>query len=202
MATIPSSPTRRQVTKGAAWAAPAIMAAVAAPAASASTLPSCPTCFSTGSVGAFTSQAIVVGGKGTLAFTSAFNINAMGCDLSLFAPTYTILTTSATLTMSNGQTYTQTINLGAGQGTLGAISAVWENLIFTGISFPNGGSILSGYSVVPKSICISFVFILEGLPFLLKVECPQTLCWNINSTATGVVVGGLGTLNFTGAFSA
>lgn len=201
MANFPSAPSRRAVTKSAAWAAPVILAAVAAPAASASPVPVCPTCFRAGPVGAYTSQALVVGNRGTIAFGSIFNIDSTLCDLSLFSPTYSILTTSATLTMSDGRTYTQTLNLGAGQGSFGAVSGVGEALVFSNVLIPDGGSIFSPAVVRPVKICISFIFILEGLPFLIKIECPQTLCWSMNSLATGIVVGGLGTVNYSGTFS-
>ena len=196
-----TGPSRRSVAKGVAWTTPVILAAVAAPAAAASPTPTCPNCFKAGSVGAFTSQVMVSGNRGTLAFMSVFNIDASACNLSLFQPTYSILTTGATLTMSDGKTYTQTSGLGAGPGTLGQFSGVSENLMFSGISLPNGGSIISGYPVVPTKLCVNFVFILQGFPSLIQIQCPQTLCWKISSTATGAVLFGAGTLNYSGFLS-
>jgi hypothetical protein len=201
MTTTPVGPSRRAVTKSAAWATPLIMAAVAAPTASASPVPACPNCFKPGSIGVTTMQSLVVGNRGPLAFTTFVNIDATGCDLSLFSPTYTVLATSATLTMTNGTTYTQAVGLGAGQGTFGQVSAINLSFLFNNIFFPNGAAFLGSYPVMPKKLCVNFTFILEGLPYLVKIECPQTLCWNINTVATGGVLFGAGTLNFTGTFS-
>ncbi|GAA3271066.1 hypothetical protein [Paenarthrobacter aurescens] len=201
--------SRRKVAKGAAWSLPVIAAAVAAPAASASVLPpACPGCFEPGAIPLpFTSQVIVSNKSGTLAIVSALNVDSSGCDVSLFQPAYTAIMTSATLTMSDGTTYNSTAGLGTGVGTFGSISAFNMNAIFTGINFPVGGSIVSGYPVTPTKLCVNFTMVLVGLPNLLQFQCPVTLCWDIRTTATGIVApipllnSGAGTLNFTGFLS-
>lgn len=195
--------SRRKVTKGAAWSLPVIAAAIAAPSASASEIPpTCPACFQSGLISLpFTSQVVVVGNRGTLAITSALNVDSSGCDVSLFQPAYTAIMTKATLTMSNGSTYNSTAGLGTGVGTFGSISAFNMNAIFSNIVLPNGGSVINGYPVVPTKLCVDFTMVLVGLPSLIQIQCPATLCWDIRSTATGAVIFGAGTLNFTGLLS-
>ncbi len=202
--------SRRKVAKGVAWSLPVVAAAVAAPAASASSVtpPACPGCFEPGVIPLpFTSQVIVSNKSGTLAIVSALNVDSSGCDVSLFQPVYTAIMTSATLTMSDGTTYNSTAGLGTGVGTFGSISAFNMNAIFTGLNFPVGGSIVSGYPVVPAKLCVKFTMVLVGLPSLIQVQCPVTLCWDIRTTATGIVApvpflnSGAGTLNFTGLMS-
>ncbi|MEE2523987.1 hypothetical protein V1639_04255 [Pseudarthrobacter sp. J75] len=195
--------SRRRVTQGAAWSLPVIAAAIAAPSATASVIPpTCPDCFAPGAIPLpFTSQVVVAGNTGTLAIVSTVNVNSSGCDVSLFQPAYTAVMTGATLTMSNGSTYNSSLGLGTGVGSFGSISAFNMNAVFSGINFPNGGSVISGYPVRPTRLCVNFNMILVGLPSLIEIQCPVTLCWNITSTATGVVAFGAGTLNFTGTFS-
>ena len=201
--------TRRKVAKGAAWSLPAIAAAVAAPAAAASVLPpACPGCFEPGAIPLpFTSQVLVSNKSGTLAIVSALNVDSSGCDVSLFQPAYSAIMTSAILTMSNGSTYNSTAGLGTGVGTFGSISAFNMNAIFSGINFPVGGSLVSGYPVVPTKLCVNFTMVLVGLPSLIQLQCPVKLCWDIRTTATGIVAPvpfvntGAGTLNFTGLMS-
>lgn len=199
----PRQISRRKVSKGVAWSVPVIAAAIAAPSAAASvTPPVCPACFEPGVIpGGFTSQSVVLGGRGTLAITTALNVDSSGCDVSLFQPVYTAIMTKATLTMSNGATYASTAGLGSGVGTFGSISAFNMNALFTNIAFPNGGSLIANYPVVPKKICVDFTMVLIGLPSLIEIQCPATLCWDITSTATGVVAFGAGTLNFSGLLS-
>lgn len=201
--------SRRKVTQGAAWSLPVIAAAIAAPSASASVQPPvCPACFEPGLIPLpFTSQVVVADNTGTMAIVSTLNVDSSGCDVSLFQPAYTTIATAARLTMSDGTTYTSTVGLGTGVGTFGSISAFNMNAVFSGMNFPNGGSVLAGYPVVPTQFCVDFTMILVGLPSLLEIQCPVTLCWDVASTATGIVAdvplvgAGIGTLNFTGAMT-
>ncbi|KNX36191.1 hypothetical protein VV01_01960 [Luteipulveratus halotolerans] len=133
-------------------------------------------------------------------FVVTANVNASSCDLSLFKPAYTAIMTSATLTMSDGSTYKSNLGLGTGVGTLGSISAFafagnFSNVTlskFTGFpqTYPSGG-------IRPTKFCIDFNFIFIGLPSLIEITCPQTLCWNISSTAVGKGVAGIGAVTFT-----
>ncbi|MEE2567947.1 hypothetical protein V1638_00840 [Pseudarthrobacter sp. J64] len=203
--------SRRRVTQGAAWSLPVIAAAIAAPSATASVIPpTCPACFTAGAIPLpFTSQVLVAGNTGTLAIVSTVNVNSTGCDVSLFQPAYTAVMTGATLTMLNtsnnvSTTYNSTVGLGTGVGSFGSISAFSMNAVFNNINFPSGGSV-NNYPVRPTRLCVNFNMILVGLPSLIQIQCPVTLCWNIASTATGVVspafLGGAGTVNYTGTFS-
>ncbi|MFJ3958966.1 hypothetical protein [Arthrobacter sp. NPDC090010] len=194
---------RRRVLRGAAWATPVVAAAVAAPAAVASGTPTCPTCLKAGTLlgGVTTSQAIVAGNTGALAFAGVFGLDSSNCDLSLFQPLYTSVVTSATLTMSDGSTHTGT-GLGTATGTFGQIGALPGTWLFSGIHFPSGAYILNSNPVRPTSITATVNVILIGLPSLIQITCPVTLTWNLNLFAVGAVtapiLGGAGTLNYTG----
>jgi len=194
---------RRRVLRGAAWATPVLAAAIGTPAAAASGGPVCPTCIQPGVLlgGVVTSQAIVAGNKGALAFAGVFGMDSSNCNLSLFQPAYTSIVTSATLTMSDGSTYAGT-GLGTATGTFGQIGALPGTWLFSGITFPNGTYILGNNPVRPIRITATVNVILVGLPSLLSITCPVTLTWDLNNMfATGVVsaiLGGSGTLNYTG----
>lgn len=194
---------RRTMLKGTAWSVPVLAAAIATPLAAASTTPTCPTCLQPGVLlgGVTTSQALVVGNQGALAFAGVFGLDSTGCDLGLFQPAYTSLVTSATLTMSDGSTYAGT-GLGSGTGTFGQIGVLPGTWLFSGITFPSGTYILGSNPVRPTQISATVNVILVGLPSLITITCPVTLTWNLDVFATGVVtpafLGGTGTLNYTG----
>lgn len=195
---------RRTVLKGAAWSTPVIAMAIASPLASASG-PTCPPCLTAGVLGGITTQAVVVGNKGALAFAGALGLDSRGCDLTLFKPLYTIIPTSATLTMSDGSTHSGT-GLAAGTGTFGQLGALPGTILFSNISFPSGTYVLNSNPVRPKSITIQANVVLVGLPSLIEITCPVTLTWNFNVWGVGVVtpafLGGTGTINFTGTATA
>ncbi|MFF8186201.1 hypothetical protein ACF044_02950 [Microbacterium sp. NPDC016588] len=196
---------RRTVLKGAAWSAPIVAMAVATPLASASTGPTCPPCLTAGVLGAVTTQAVVVGNKGALAFVGALGLDSRGCDLTLFKPLYTIIPTSATLTMSDGTTHSGT-GLAAGTGTFGQLGALPGTILFSNLSFPSGTYVLNSNPAHPTKIVVEANVILVGLPSLIEITCPVTLTYNLNVWGVGVVtpafLGGTGTINFTGTATA
>lgn len=196
---------RRTVLKGAAWSAPIVALAVAAPLASASTTPTCPPCLTAGVLGAITTQAVVVGNKGALAFVGALGLDSRGCDLNLFKPLYTIIPTSATLTMSDGSTHSGT-GLAAGTGTFGQLGALPGTILFSDLTFPSGTYVLNSNPRRPTKIVIQANVVLVGLPSLIEITCPVTLTYNLNVWGVGVVtptfLGGTGTINFTGTATA
>lgn len=194
---------RRRVLRGAAWATPVLAAAIGTPAAAASGGPVCPTCIQPGVLlgGGTTSQSIVAGNTGALAFAGVFGMDSSNCNLSLFQPLYTSVVTSATLTMSDGSTHVGT-GLGTATGTFGQIGALPGTWLFSGINFPSGTYVLNNNPVRPTRVTATVNVILVGLPSLLQITCPVTLTWDLNVFATGVVtpafLGGAGTLNYTG----
>lgn len=201
--TEPSSPvqaatTRRSLITAGAWAVPVVAAAVATPLAAASQQPACPTCIKAGVLGPVTSQAIVLGNKGSLLFAGAFGLDSRTCNLNLFQPLYTSLVTSATLTMSNGATYTGS-GLGTGTGTFGQLGALPGSFLFTNVSFPNGTYLANSNPVRPTKITITVNVVLIGLPSLISITCPQTLTWNLNTFGIGTVIFGAGTINYSGS---
>ncbi|GAB3667619.1 hypothetical protein GCM10027591_15620 [Zhihengliuella somnathii] len=196
---------RRTVAKGAAWSLPVLAAAVSAPHAAASVVPpECPACFTAGSgIDAFTAQAVVLSNQGALTFTSVLNVSTESCaDLSLFQPAYTAIMTNATLTMTDGSTHTSAVGLGTGVGTFGEISAFNFNGVFTGVSYPNDTFPPYG-PTAPARLCVDFEMIVVGLPSLIELTCPVTLCWDVSGMlSTGTVILGAGTVNHTGTFVA
>lgn len=194
---------RRTILKGAAWSAPVVALAVATPIAAASG-PTCPPQLKAGVLGGITTQAVVAGNKGALAFAGALGLDATGVDLSLFQPAYTTIVTSATLTMSDGSTHSGT-GLGVGAGTLGQIGALPGTLLFSNISFPNGTYAFNSNPVRPTSLTVTAEVLLIGLPSLLEIRCPVTLTWSFSVWGAGVVsafLGGSGTINYTGTATA
>lgn len=201
---------RRTVVKTAAWSVPVIAAAVAAPLASASTAtPACPSCIKAGlpliggaAAGAWTSQALVAGNRAVIAFGGSFGLDATACGITwqnIFQPFFTYVVTQATLTMSDGNTYTSDLGLGAGAGNTSTVGSFTSGFSFSNVLLPNGGAILGvgGYPVVPKTLTVNVTTTLQyGLG--LSLECPMTLIWNLNALATGAVVFGIGTVNFSG----
>ena len=194
--------SRRSVARGAAWAVPAVAIAGSAPASAASPQPpTCPTCLVAGNVGAFTAQATVVNNRGALAGHLTANLDARGCDLSLFKPACTILGLGATLTMSDNSVHTSNLAGSAGAGTLGRISALNATFAFGGVSFPDGTYSVAGAPVVPKKLCVSFRAIFIGLPRLIEISCEYSLCYKVERVVPTGIVGRLthdGTINYTG----
>lgn len=191
---------RRTVAKGAAWSLPVLAAAVAAPHAAASVVPpECPECFTAGGLDTpFTAQAVVLGNEGAMTLATTLNVSTESCaDLSLFQPAYTAVMTGATLTMSDGNVYNTTLGLGTGVGTFGTISAFAFAGEFLGVDMPNGGS-LGNYNPRPTQLCVEFEMIVVGLPSLIEIRCPVTICWDITCLGTGAVLLGAGTINYTG----
>lgn len=199
---------RRAVVKGAAWSMPVIAAASAMPLATASA-PACPTCIKAGFPlvggvvsGAWTSVALVAGNKGTIAFPSIFGLDATACGISwtnIFQPAFTYVVTQATLRMSDGKTYNSTVGLAAGAGNVSTVGAMPGAFVFNNVSLPNGGSVagIPPYPVVPTTLTVTVTTTLQyGLG--LSIQCPTTLVWNLHGLATGLVLLGTGSVNFTG----
>lgn len=190
--------SRRSLMSAGAWTVPVIAFAHAAPAAQASG-PKCPTCLKAGVLpGLLTSQAVVLGGKGALLFAGSFALDATGCSLTAFQPGYSVVTTSASLTMSDGAIHTGS-GLGTGGGTFGQVGAIPGSFLFSNISFPNGTFTPTANPVRPVKLTVTVNVIMVGLPGLVSVTCPQTLSWNLNVFGTGIVVFGAGTINYSGS---
>lgn len=190
--------SRRSLISAGAWTVPVIAFAHAAPAAQASG-PKCPTCLKAGVLpGILTSQAVVLGGKGALLFAGSFALDAKGCSLTAFQPAYSVVTTSATLTMSDGSTHTGS-GLGTGAGTFGQIGAIPGSFLFSNVSFPNGTYVATTNPVRPVKLTVTVNVIVVGLPGLISLTCPQALSWNLNVFGTGIVVFGAGTINYSGS---
>lgn len=192
-----TSVERRTIIKGAAWSVPIVATALAAPALAGSSGPVCPTCVKPGVLGAITTQAVVLGGKGALLFAGALGLDSRDCDLSLFQPLYTSIVTSATLTMSDGSTHVGA-GLGSGTGTFGQLGALPGSFLFSNISFANGVYLANSNPVRPTKITITATMVLIGLPSLITINCPVTLTWNLDVFGIGTVIFGAGTINYTG----
>ncbi|WP_353114309.1 hypothetical protein [Microbacterium sp.] len=203
---------RRTVLKGAAWATPVVAAAAALPMASAST-PACPTCIKAGLplvggliAGAWTSQAIVAGNRGTIAMPAVFGIDATACGISwqnIFQPAFTFIITQATLTMSDNRTYNSSVGLGAGAGNISTIGPFAGGFVFNNVVLPNGidAGGLIGYGTKPTKLTVTVKTTLQyGIG--LSIECPMVLNWDLHGFATGAVAFGLGTVNFSGTATA
>ncbi|MDR6868380.1 hypothetical protein J2Y69_002996 [Microbacterium resistens] len=204
----PTGVSRRSIMKTAAWAVPVVAAATAAPMASAST-PLCPTCIKAGLpiiggaiAGAWTSQAIVAGNRGAIAMPNVFGLDGTSCGIdfqNIFQPAFTFVVTQATLTMSDGNSYNSSVGLGVGAGNISTVGAFPAAFLFTNVLLPNGGSIggIPPYPVVPQTLTVTVTTTLQyGVG--LSLECPMTLSWNLHALATGAVVFGAGTVNFSG----
>lgn len=203
---------RRTVLKGAAWSVPVVAAAASMPLASASA-PACPTCIKAGLpivggiiAGVWTSQALVLNNKATIAFPNVFGLDATACGISwtnIFQPAFTYIVLSATLTMSDNKTCTSALGLGAGAGNISTVGLFPGAFVFTNVALPNGGSVagIPPYSPVPKTLTVTVKTTLQyGVG--LSVECPMTLVWDLHGVATGFVALGAGTVNFSGTATA
>ncbi|MFD6700743.1 MULTISPECIES: hypothetical protein [unclassified Microbacterium] len=210
---------RRTVLKGAAWSVPVVAAAAAMPLAAASNNPQCPTCLKAGVLsvvgipllGAWTSQAIVVGNKASILVVPAVGIDTSTCVSTGFINAFAFTMNSAVLTMgdsnpANDVTYTQILTGLAGVGTLGLVSAFTAIPAFLNVVMPNGGSIAGAYKPAPKKLQIcADVFLkvdIGGGVGGQTVTCSLCFEWDLAGVGTGVVLGGLaggtGTINFTG----
>lgn len=210
---------RRTVLKGAAWSVPVVAAAVATPFASASTpIPGCPTCLKAGVLavvgipllGAWTSQAVVVGNKADILVVPAVGIDTSTCVSAGFINAFGFTMNSATLTMSDGNaandvTYTQILTSLVGVGTLGLVNAFTAIPAFLNVAMPNGGSVLGSYKPAPKKLQICADIFLQvdigGGVGGQTVTCSLCFEWDLAGVGTGAVVGalgGTGTINFTG----
>ncbi|WP_181024228.1 hypothetical protein [Rathayibacter toxicus] len=196
---------RRSLLTGAAWSVPVAALSAATPAAAAS--PTIPTVLDTVKaatlVNVLTTQAVVVNGRGPLAMAGVFGIDARGTDLNIFQPAYTVKVTAATLTMSNGTTYSGT-GLATGTGVLNLIGALPGTLVFSNIAFPRGVYTGTSNPVRPTRFSVKADMILVSLRDLVTRTYPVTLAWNLNVFGIGTVVGlsdalGVGTINYSGA---
>ncbi|UFS58595.1 hypothetical protein [Subtercola endophyticus] len=140
---------------------------------------------------------MVLGNKGALLFAGALGLDSRNCDLTVFKPAYTSIVTSATLTMSDGTTYTGT-GLGTGTGTFGQLGALPGSFLFNNIHFPNGAYLANSNPVRPTKISVIVNVILIGLPGLISITCPVVLTWNLSVFGVGTVIFGAGTINYTG----
>lgn len=186
---------RRTVVRTTAWGIPAVSLAGVAPAFAGSGTPVCPTVFepgilgvvgATGSRAPFSSPA-----SGNVLMTGALGIDSSGGNLSLFQPAYTMVTTGAQLTMSNGQTYNSTVDATVGAGTFGQISAFTPALAFPNVNLPND-PVGAPYNPRPTRITLNVNMILVGLPSLITITCPQTLVWDLNFVGAGSITTALG----------
>ena len=190
--------SRRSVAKGIAWTAPAIALAVATPLAAASDNgPGCG-CLSTGSLGAFTAQALTVLNLGTVTGSIVFNLDSSACNTGFFKPAYTIVGVGGTISFSDGSTSPYTIGATTGVGTIGQISAFTSTFSVLGqINMPN--DIFPPYGPkIPTKLCMTFTAIFIPILPIPQVECTYSLCFDItNPSSLGSVIAGTGTVNWT-----
>lgn len=194
--------SRRTIAKGAAWTVPVITAGVAAPMAAASVAPPCPTCIAAGIGGAFTAQWIGLAGFGVVTGNETFNLDASGCNLSLFVPTYTMAGLGGSLIWSDGSS--SVVGAAAlGGGTLGQISLV--NGTYTTADqagLPNGTGLFGAYQNSqkhPAKICFNVRMYFNLLSLIPMPACDYQICYDICGLVTlGSVVLGSGTVNWSG----
>ncbi|MDR6867861.1 hypothetical protein J2Y69_002469 [Microbacterium resistens] len=204
----PKDVSRRTIVKSAAWAVPVVAAASAMPMAAAST-PACPSCIKAGLPvvggiigGLWTLQAAVAGNRGIIGMPNMFGLDATGCGIdfqNIFQPAFTFVITQATLTMSDNRTYNSTVGLGVGGGNISTVGAFPAGFVFNNVLLPSGGSIggIPPYPVAPRTLTVTVRTTLQyGIG--LSIECPMTLTWNLNGVATGLVLLGTGSVNFSG----
>lgn len=188
--------SRRAIAKGAAWTLPVVATGAAAPMASAS-VPPCPTCLTAGAGGVFTAQWAGVLGLGAVVGTEAFNLDASGCSLSLFQPTYTVAGLGGSMTWSDGTS--SVIGAAAiGGGTIGQISAVSGSYTTADVRLPNGfyGGTQGKH---PKKVCFYVDMYFMALGAIPLPACSYTICYDIcGIIGAGVVALGTGTINWTG----
>jgi hypothetical protein len=153
----------------------------------------CPTCLkaSTNTVAYTTTSGsgVVTGNVGTVTLSLVFNLDATGCNSSLFSNTaYGITGLNISMTMSNNVTYSSTIGGTAGTGTIGAVSTVSASALFTGFPVPNGTVVNSATAIHPTSFTISFNAVFAGLNGV-SLTCPQTMTFKTTQTSTSYSVG-------------
>lgn len=167
--------SRRTLAKGAAWTAPALVIVSATPAMAGSP-GGCSDCTVTLAAGG-ASTAAVVNNTGTLIVAGAFTASALGCTGLVAAGVAT--TTNATLTMSDGATYTTTLNLGVGPMVAGVV-ALANGVAFPGVHFPDGLYLSAAgiglLPVYPTRICFDFTIPLQLLGGPVT-DCSQRLCF-------------------------
>lgn len=189
--------SRRSVAKGIAWTAPAIALAVATPLAAASTNgPGCG-CLSTGSLSAFTAQAVTLLNLGTVTGTIGFNLDSSACNTGFFKPAYTVVGINGTISFSDGTTSNYTLGATTGVGTIGQISAFASTFSVLGqINMPN--DIFPPYTPkVPTRVCMTFTAIFIPILPIPQVECTYSLCFDITSPSSlGAIIAGTGTVNW------
>lgn len=187
---------RRTIARGALWAAPTLglLAASSAPALALS--PSCQNC-STPLAGGGASTAVVTGNRGALAIAGAFTAQLTGCTGLVAGGVVT--THQATLTMSDGNVYTTTANLGVGPHVAG-VAALGSGISFPNVRFPNGtyasAAGVGSLPVRPRSLCFSL-----SIPIRIGGtvnDCSQTVCFapSFLNANLGLIALGSGTVTY------
>ena len=190
---------RRQVLKGAAWAAPVIASAATIPFASASEADVDCGCLAVGSLGAFSAQSLTALGVGTVTGTAIYNLDSRGCDVSLFQPAYAVIGLGGVIEFDDGSSESFTLGATAGVGTIGQISAITSPFTVLGkIDMPSGGGLGGGYPKNPSRICMNFrAAFVPIIPIPNFEGCTYTLCYDLDPASTGAVIFGTGTINWT-----
>jgi hypothetical protein len=188
--------SRRTIAKGAAWAVPAVTVMGAAPALAATpTDPGCG-CLQSGSIGAFTAQAVTVLGLSNVTGSIVFNLDSIACNVGFFQPAYTIVGLGGEVTFSDGQVVPYTVGATTGVGTIGQVSAFTSTFTLFGVTMPNDA--FPPYTKVPTQVCFQFTAIFVPIIPIPNIECSYELCYPITSPSSlGTVVLGTGTVNWT-----
>lgn len=191
--TQPSTVTRRTLTRGVAWSIPTVAVGSAAPALAASGCVACAQPLAGGGG----STTVVSGGSGTLALAGTFTTTLTGCTGLISAGVVT--THKATLTMSDGRTYTTTANLGAGPHVAG-VAQLGSGIAFSSVRFPNGVYASAGgigsLPVYPTRLCFDL-----SIPLGIggtTISCSQTVCFapSFLNANLGTVILGAGSITY------
>ena len=179
---------RRTVLKGAAWSVPAVVAAVAVSQAAASV--DC-ACFraSTLGQGVNFSTSEIAGGTGNVLYNAGVGIDARSCQH--VSQTYQVTISDPTLTMSDGSSYAGQIVTGGTTNNSFAFDhgAVPANMLFAGVSFPDGDYSSFGGSVPVKP---------QGLSVIARFEWDGTVCTKVLNYAISTGAAGFSSGQVTG----
>ncbi|NNG39641.1 hypothetical protein HJ588_10200 [Flexivirga sp. ID2601S] len=180
---------RRTIAKGAAWSVPVVALGAGAAQAAASP-PVCPTNCAQPVVSAATlstglGNPATGSNRAALSLTAgAFYANFLACDGGGLFQASIFTVTSATLTMSDGSTYTTTSGLPVGVAAASQSALATVGLSFQNVFFPNG-NLLSGVlnpPVRPSRICFTYTVVLNVLgsvPPATK-DCNGQVCFSFN----------------------
>lgn len=191
--------TRRGVVKGAVWSLPVVAMAMATPLAAASTTPlACPLGVlpAVQAVPQVSTTAVVLGNTGQISLAAGtVRVDTTALSTAIYGATATIAVVY-TLTMSSGTTHTA---VGANLPPI-AIGSVADlpSTVFRDVKFPNGTYTSAPNAQRPTQLTATVTFEFTPEDGSTPISCPYVLSWTLNTAATGVVIFGAGTLDYTG----